>query len=73
MMKKLNERERYFVKQKLLGVVLAILGIITIILGEGIGLLLVIGGGYIIFTKEMVLTNDYFFEQEEIENEEIEP
>lgn len=60
-----NRRKKYFVKQKLLGLSLIILAIITAILTEGditLAFILVPIGLGIIFTKEMVLMNDYYYE-----------
>ena len=58
----MNERTKYFVKQKLLGIGILIIALVCLLLGEGTPLLflgpIAIG---VIFTKEMVLTNDYYF------------
>ena len=62
-----NRRKKYFVKQKLLGLSLIILAIIAAILTEGditLAFILVPIGLGIIFTKEMVLMNDYYYEME---------
>ncbi len=67
MMQNKRERIKYFVIQKLMGVVIVILAIVScIITGDGTAALLLIPiGTYTIFTKKLVITNTYYFEHEE--------
>ena len=64
-----NKRERikYFVIQKLMGLVIVVLGVIScIITGDGTAALFLIPIAlYTIFTKKLVITNTYYFEHEE--------
>ena len=62
-----HKRVKYFRKQKILGGILVLLGILSaIILGGNItaALTLVPLGLYIVFTKKPVLMDDYFYELE---------
>lgn len=64
---KKSKRYYYFRKQKLYGVALIVLGVLSGILLDGditVALLLVPLGAYLIFTKDMVITDDYFYEME---------
>ena len=63
-----KKRVKYFRKQKFLGALLVVTGILTVIISGGditTALLLVPMGLYIVFTKEAVLLDDYFYETEE--------
>lgn len=53
----MNKKQRYFVKQKLLGVAILLLTLIDIaaLIAAPIGL-------FLIFTKRPILTDDYFIE-----------
>ena len=67
-----NEETRYFRKQKILGAVLALLGILTAIIFDGditVAVMLVPLGLGVMFTKDRVLLNNYFYDQED-KNEE---
>lgn len=62
-----HKRVKYFKKQKTLGGVLIALGILSAILLDGditVALFLVPLGAYIRFTKEAVLLDDYFYEEQ---------
>ena len=67
MMQNKRERIKYFVIQKLMGLVIVVLAVIScIITGDGTAALLLIPIGiYTIFTRKLVITNTYYFEQEE--------
>lgn len=62
----MTEKQRYFVKQKLIGILLIVFGIIFTILnyGEDCPILMIMGpiGLYAIFTKRMVWMDEYYFE-----------
>lgn len=64
-----NKRERikYFVIQKLMGLVVAVLAIVScVITGDGTAALLLIPIGlYTVFTRKLVITNTYYYEHEE--------
>ena len=64
-----NKRERikYFIIQKLMGLVIVVLAVVScIITGDGTAALLLIPIGiYTIFTRKLVITNTYYFEHEE--------
>ena len=68
----MNERQKYFVKQKLLGIGLLLLAALSLSTGDGtLALFLIPLGLYTVFTKKMVLMNEYFFKHENDEpNEE---
>lgn len=64
-----SNRARYFRKQKILGGVLALLGILSAFLLEGditAALLMTPIGICIMFTKDMVLYDDYYWSQQAI-------
>lgn len=67
MMQNKRERIKYFVIQKLMGLVIVVLAVIScIITGDGTAALLLLPiGTYTIFTKKLVITNTYYFEHEE--------
>lgn len=58
-----KRKKEYFVKQKLLGLAALILALAILLMGEGAGAIFVgMIGAYVLFTKKMVFTNDYYFE-----------
>ena len=67
----MSRRQRYFMKQKLIGLGMIIIGIVGAIITRGIdgsgAILLVFGGigSILLFTKDMVWMDDYFYEVEE--------
>lgn len=67
MMQDKREKIKYFVIQKLMGLVIVVLAVIScVITGDGTAALLLIPIGiYTIFTKKLVITNTYYFEHEE--------
>lgn len=72
-MKKYRKSKRYyyFRKQKLMGLVLVILAVLSVILMEGDATAaLLIGplGLYTMFTRKMLITDDYFYEMEAKKN-----
>lgn len=63
---------KYYRKQKILGAILAVLGIISAIILDGditVALIVVPVGLYIIFTDDMVLLDDYFYEEQAKNND----
>lgn len=61
----MKKRTKYFIKQKLLGVAIILLGVITAVILEGditVALFLVPLGIGVIVTKEEVLIDDYYHE-----------
>ena len=62
-----RERIKYFIIQKLMGLVVVVLAVVScIITGDGTAALFLIPIGiYTIFTKKLVITNTYYFEHEE--------
>lgn len=64
-----NKRERikYFIIQKLMGLVIVVLAVVScVITGDGTAALLLIPIGiYTIFTRKLVITNTYYYEHEE--------
>ena len=67
MMQNKRERIKYFVIQKLMGLVIVVLAVVScVITGDRTAALLLIPIGiYTIFTKKLVITNTYYFEHEE--------
>ena len=67
MMQNKRERIKYFVIQKLMGLVIVVLAVVScIITGDGTAALLLIPIGiYTIFTRKLVITNTYYFAHEE--------
>ena len=67
MMQNKRERIKYFIIQKLMGLVIVVLAVVScIITGDGTAALLLIPIGiYTIFTRKLVITNTYYFEDEE--------
>ena len=67
----MSRRKRYFMKQKLIGLMMIIMGIVGAIITRGIdgsGAVLLIFGGLglcMVFTKDMMWMDDYFYEVEE--------
>lgn len=64
---KMKIKEMYFIKQKLLGVFLIILAALSVKVTDDLtaALLLAPVGIYAVLTKEMVITDSYFFECKE--------
>lgn len=63
----MTRKQKYFMKQKLIGLGMIIVGIIITVLIEGMGIInyLTLPMGLVmLFTKEMVWMDDYFFEVE---------
>lgn len=60
----MSKRKRYFIKQRLIGILMIVLSIISVKLtGDGTATLLLLPIGiFTTFTKEMVITDTYFFE-----------
>ena len=60
----MSKRKRYFIKQRLIGILMIVLSIISVKLtGDGtVTLLLLPIGIFTTFTKEMVITDTYFFD-----------
>ena len=67
MMQDKREKIKYFVIQKLMGLLLLIVSILSVLIsGDGTAALLLIPIGiYTIFTRKLVITNTYYFEHEE--------
>ena len=67
MMQNKRERIKYFIIQKLMGLVIVVLAVIScIITGDGTAALLLTPiGVYTIFTRKFMITNTYYFEHEE--------
>ena len=67
MMQSKRERIKYFVIQKLMGLVIVVLAVVScVITGDGTAALLLTPIGiYTIFTRKLVITNTYYFEHEE--------
>ena len=60
-----NRRRNYFIKQKLMGLLMLILGVLSVpFLGNATALVFAFGplGLMLIFTKEMIWMDDYFTE-----------
>lgn len=72
----MNRRNWYFFKQKLMGVGIIAITLLTLmwIRGEDAtyAMITIPLGLWLIFSKEMILVNDYFFEMEEYEDYEDE-
>ena len=66
MMQNKRERIKYFVIQKLTGLLLLIVSILSVLIsGDGTAALLLTPIGiYTIFTRKLVITNTYYFEHE---------
>lgn len=66
MMQDKRERIKYFVIQKLMGLLLLIVSILSVLIsGDGTAALLLIPiGMYTMFTRKLVITNTYYFEHE---------
>lgn len=63
----MSRRELYFVMQKLIGLLLLVLSGLAVVAADcdvTICLITVPIGLMLIFTKDMVIVNDYFFEME---------
>lgn len=63
-----NRRKAYFIKQKRIGVLMLILGLLSVpFLGNATALVFAFGplGLMLIFTKEMIWMDDYFSEEKQ--------
>lgn len=63
----INKRKRYFRKQKIMGLVMVLLGFVTMVVTGGDPTLVFFFGPiglYTIFTKKMVIYDEYFWEVE---------
>lgn len=71
----MNKKKKiYFIKQKLVGLLVIVLAILSVIFSEGDGtaaLVMVPMGIGLIITKDMVLMNDYYWEMKEMESKHI--
>ena len=67
MMQNKRERIKYFVIQKLMGLLLLIVSILSVLIsGAGTAALLLTPIAlYTIFTRKLVITNTYYFEHED--------
>lgn len=68
-----NTKARYFRRQKIMGGVLALLGVVSAFVLEGditVALFTVPWGLYIVFTKERVLLDDYYWDHQAIHSDE---
>lgn len=65
-----NKRTIYFRKQRAMGAIMVLIGVLSTLLeGDATAAILTVPFGlYTIFTKEMILTNDYFYEKQEEQN-----
>lgn len=64
-MKYVNRKRHYFRKQRLMGLLLALLGVLSAFVLEGditVALLIVPMGLYLVFTKEMFWMDNYYYE-----------
>ena len=69
-----KKKKMYFIKQKLVGVLVIVLAILSVIFSEGDGtaaLVMVPMGIGLIITKDMVLMNDYYWKMKEMESKRI--
>ena len=60
----MNRRKKYFIKQKLIGLAMVIVGLLSMFIDGEITLALFVipFGLYTIFSKKMLITDEYFFE-----------
>ena len=68
-----KRKQKYFRKQKIFGIVMILLAVISAIILNGditIAMFLVPLGLYTVFTKEMVFVDDYFFEMNDVNKDE---
>ena len=66
-----KQKKMYFIKQKLVGMLVIVLAILSVIFSEGDGtaaLVMVPMGIGLIITKDMVLMNEYYWEVKEMES-----
>ena len=64
----MNKRQKYFLKQKLMGVLAVAMAILSVFLLEGdatVALFIAPMGLALIFSKDMIWMDNYFFEVEE--------
>ena len=66
-MKNLSRRQRYFVKQKLIGLLCTVAGVIlTLTISEGAPFMLfTVYGLWLLLSKRMLWIDDYFYEVED--------
>lgn len=65
-----RERRLYFCQQKLYGVFMAVLSLVLLVLTrEGFCVAGILLGAYAIITKQMILVNEYWWEQQGKEGE----
>lgn len=69
----MDKRKQYFIRQKLYGVGLLVLTAVIFMVMTDVTFTLVTAplGLWLLFTKEMVITDDYFFEVNEEKEEEF--
>lgn len=71
----MDRRGMYFIKQKIIGVIMLLLSILTVIVLDGditVAIFMTPISLMTIFTKDMVITDEYFFEVKSQEaNEEL--
>lgn len=68
----MSKKQKYFLTQKLLGVLMLIVSVISMIILDGditVALFTVPIGLTLLFSKEMIFTNEYFFEVKEANGE----
>lgn len=61
-MKRLSRRQKYFIKQKLYGIVSVLLGLVSPYIMDGdatFGIILILGGLMLMFTKDMAIDDKY--------------
>lgn len=60
----MSRRKKYFIKQKLIGLAVAIAGLVSVFIdGDATFALFVIPFGlYMVFSRKMLVTDEYFFE-----------
>lgn len=60
-----KQKKRYFRKQKIFGIIVMLVAVLSAIILDGditVAIFLFPLGLFTVFTKDMVLTDDYFFE-----------
>lgn len=61
-MKRLSRRQKYFIKQKLYGIGSVLLGLVSPYIMDGdatFGIILILGGLMLMFTKDMAIDDKY--------------
>lgn len=72
----MTRRQKYFLKQKLMGLLLIAFSVVTIFMGPEAAVFALVGipaGLFWLFTKEMAITDKYYWEMYEEEQDEEEP